>query len=222
MAAPRVEGLARPLFARGCVVVFEAAGATEGADLQSGRTGMAARTYGERIEGLLAGGRPVRTGVFDERQVRAAAGVTMALGAVAFAFAALAREYRPIQLVTAFFAVEFLLRVAFGLRHSPVGRLARLLTRGQAPEWASARPKRFAWSLGLAMSLAMTAITNSGIRGPLPFTICSVCLALMWLEAVLGLCLGCAIHRALVRRGWLAHEDGDLCSGGSCRVEEWP
>jgi len=181
---------------------------------------MAERTYGEVVEGLRGRGRPVRSGVFDERQVRAAAGVTLALGAVAFAFAALAREYRPIQLVTAFLAVEFLLRVAFGLRRSPVGRLARLLTRGQAPEWVSARPKRFAWSLGLAMSLLMTAITNSGIRGPLPFAICSVCLVLMWLEAVLGLCLGCGIHRGLVRRGWLASDGDEPCSGGSCRVEE--
>ncbi len=180
---------------------------------------MAGRTYGEVIEGLSARGRPVRAGVFDERQVRAAAGVTLALGAVAFAFAALAREYRPIQVVTAFFAVEFLLRVAFGLRHSPVGRLARLLTRGQAPEWVSARPKRFAWSLGLGLSLFMTAITNGGIRGPLPFAICSACLVLMWLEAVLGLCLGCSVHRALVRRGWLATDGDDPCRDGSCRVE---
>ena len=34
----------------------------------------------------------------------------------------------------------------------------------------------------------MTMITNSGIRGYLPRTICLICLALMWLEAVLGLC----------------------------------
>ena len=37
-----------------------------------------------------------------------------------------------------------------------------------------------------------------------PLTICLICMALMWLEAVLGLCLGCEIHGALVRRGWLA------------------
>jgi len=183
---------------------------------------MAEHTYGEQVEGLWRAGKAVRSGVFDERQVRAAAGVTLALGAVAFAFAALGREYRPIQLVTTFFAADFLLRVAFGLRRSPVGRLARLLTRGQPPEWVSARPKRFAWSLGLGMSLFMAALTNAGVRGPLPFTICSACLALMWLEAVLGLCLGCAVYRALVRRGWLASDGDDPCRGGSCRLEEGP
>ena len=50
------------------------------------------------------------------------------------------------------------------------------------------------------LMLAKTIITHSGIRGTLPLTVCVVCLTLMWLEAVLGLCLGCEIHGALVRR----------------------
>ena len=58
------------------------------------------------------------------------------------------------------------------------------------------------------MSFAMMVITNSGIRGALPLTICLICLTLMWLEAVLGLCLGCEIHGLLVRRGWVAQGRG--------------
>jgi hypothetical protein len=174
------------------------------------------------IEGLTLEGRPVLAGVFDDRQVRAAAGVTLALGGVAFAYAALGKQYLPIRAVTAFFALEFLLRVAFGLGASPVGRLARLLARGRPPEWAAARPKRFAWSLGLGMALLMAVLTNAGVRGPLPFAICSVCLSLMWLEAVLGFCLGCAIHGALVRRGWLASDGSQPCRGGSCRLPGAP
>ena len=58
------------------------------------------RLYGLALEGLSVDGRPVRAGVFDEHAVRAAAGITMVLGAVAFAQALLAREYLPIQLVT--------------------------------------------------------------------------------------------------------------------------
>ena len=179
---------------------------------------MASGTYGEVVEGLTVEGRPYPAGVFDERQVRAAAGITLVLGSVAFAFAALGKEYLPIRAVTSFFALEFLLRVAFGLGGSPVGRLARLLVRGQPPEWAAAQPKRFAWSLGLAMALFMAALTNGGVRGPLPFAICTVCLTLMWLEAVLGFCLGCALHQGLVRRGWLASDGTGPCRGGSCRL----
>jgi hypothetical protein len=137
----------------------------------------------------------------DEHRVRAAAGTTMALGAVAFAYAYFRQLYWPLQAVSAFFTLEFALRLTLGLRRSPVGLLAGLLTRRHAPEWVSVRPKRLAWTLGLAMAAAMAIITNSGIRGWLPRSVCLLCLALMWLESAAGLCLGCEIHHLLVRRG---------------------
>jgi hypothetical protein len=33
----------------------------------------------------------------------------------------------------------------------------------------------------------------------LPRTICLICLTLMWMESVLGLCLGCKVYALLVR-----------------------
>jgi len=178
---------------------------------------MRTRPFGEIHEGLVVEGRPVTAGVFDERQVRAAAGITLMLGSAALALAFLSKEYRPIETATAFFFVDFALRVGIGLGYSPVGRLARWLVPRGAPQWVSARPKRFAWSLGLVMSLAMTVITNSHVRGALPLSICLVCLALMWMEAVLGICLGCEIHSWMVRRGWAEHDAAfEICSGDVC------
>ena len=52
------------------------------------------------------------------------------------------------------------------------------------------------------MTGAMAVITNDGIHGALPRTICIVCLSLMWSEAVLGFCLGCAIYARLA--DWVA------------------
>ena len=113
--------------------------------------------------------------------------------------------------------------MGLGLRYSPVGQLARLLTWRQPPHWVSAKPKRFAWSLGLVMSLAMMIITNSHIRGTLPLSICLLCMTLMWLEAVLGLCLGCEIYALLVRRGWVAKDEAfEICSRGACAPREQP
>jgi len=63
--------------------------------------------------------------VFDENQVRAAAGVTMVLGAAAFSYAYFAAQYIPLQAVSTLFFVEFLARLTFGLRYSPIGVLAR-------------------------------------------------------------------------------------------------
>ena len=178
------------------------------------------RVYGDVIHGTDANGKPLQAGVFEEGQVRAAAGLTLALGALAFAYAFFGKIYGPIQFVTTLFFIEFLIRVTVGIRYSPMGMIAHWMTRRQTPQLVSARPKQFAWTLGLVMSLAMMIITNSGIRGPLPLTICLICLTLMWLEAVLGLCLGCEIHRFLVRRGWAKRdEDYEICANGACVVD---
>ncbi len=126
---------------------------TEGMPAHEDRRG----TYGETVT-ASADGRGFRAGVFDEQEVRAAAGITLAIGAIALALAVFEAVYLPIRLVTAFFALEFLVRVTAGLPASPVGRVARRLVRRQPPQWVSARPKRFAWRLGLVVSLAMVAI----------------------------------------------------------------
>jgi hypothetical protein len=178
-------------------------------------------SFGQRISAQAHDGTELQAPVFNENEVRAAAGLTMVFGAVAFAYAYFTHFYLPLQAAATFFFVEFLIRVTFGLRFSPVGVVARGLTYRRPPDWVSAKPKRFAWTLGLAMTFAMTVITNSGIRGLLPRTICLICLTLMWLESVLGLCLGCEIHAFLVRRGWTKKDEAfEICAGGACAVPE--
>ena len=67
----------------------------------------------------------------------------------------------------------------------------------------------------------MMVITNSDIRGPLPQTICLICLTLMWTESVLGLCLGCEIHGLLVCRGWVTKDHAfEICAHGACDVRD--
>jgi hypothetical protein len=178
-------------------------------------------TFGDRISGLASDGRELHAAVFNENEVRAAAGLTMVMGAVAFAYAYFDGNYVPLQVVATFFFVEFLVRVTTGLRHSPTGVLARALTLGQPPEWVSAKPKRFAWTIGLALSSSMMVITNSGIRGTLPRTICLICLTMMWFEAVLGLCLGCKLHGMMVRRGWTTRDPAfEVCAHGACELPQ--
>ena len=175
--------------------------------------------FGQRIPGVVVEGRELRAAVFNENQVRAAAGITMVLGAVALSIAYFEHQYIPLQVVASFFFLEFAVRLTAGIRYSPVGIVSGLMTRRQPPDWVSAKPKRFAWTLGLGLAFSMTVITNSGIRGWLPRSICLVCLTLMWMESVLGLCLGCKIHGLLVRRGWTTKDpDFEVCADGSCEV----
>jgi hypothetical protein len=176
-------------------------------------------TFGQRISGLAPDGTELRAPVFDENQVRAAAGLTLVIGAVAFSYAYFAKNYVPLQIVTVVFFSEFLARLTLGLRYSPIGIVAGVLTRTHPPDWVSAKPKRFAWTLGLGMSFAMVLITNSGIRGTLPRTICLICLTLMWMESALGVCLGCKIHALLVRRGWVSKDPAfEICAQGACKL----
>lgn len=175
--------------------------------------------FGQDAAGLAVGGRELRAAVFNENEVRAAAGVTLVIGAVAFVFAVFEQQYLPLQVASAFFLVEFVLRTTLGIRSSPVGIVARWMTSGQEPEWVSAKPKRFAWTLGVVMAFAMTVITNSGIRGVLPATLCLICMTLMWMESALGLCLGCKVHAWLMRRGLKGRDDEiEVCAGGVCAL----
>jgi len=71
----------------------------------------------------------------------------------------------------------------------------------------------------MAMSGAMMVITNSGIRGTLPRTICAICLTLMWMESVLGVCVGCQLHALLVRKGWTTKDPAfEVCAHGACEL----
>ena len=135
-------------------------------------------SFGQRISGLTTDGRELHAAVFNENEVRAAAGLTMVLGAVAFSYAYFDAQYLPLQVVSTLFFVEFLTRLTAGLRYSPMGVIARAMTLRRPPEWVSAKPKRFAWTLGLGLAFSMMIITNSGVRGMLPRTICAICLTL--------------------------------------------
>ncbi len=89
------------------------------------------RVYGDVIHGTDANGKALQAGVFEEGQVRAAAGLTLALGAMAFGYAYFAQNYAPIQTVTTLFFFEFLIRVTVGIRYSPMGMIAHWMTRRQ-------------------------------------------------------------------------------------------
>src|SRR4051794_26758365 len=145
--------------------------------------------------------RPV---LVDEHQARAAAGLTLVGGGIAFDIA-LGGSPVLIRRVSVVFTIDFAVRVLDRLEHSPVGFVAGWLVRWRPAELVSTRPKRFAWTLGLVMAAAMATITNLGVRGTVPRTICVICLVLMWAEACLGLCLGCELYGVLRRRG-LIHE----------------
>jgi hypothetical protein len=180
---------------------------------------MALRIPGYIIDTPLDDGTVLRAPVYNEHEVRAAAGLTLAAASVAFCYALFNHRFLPIKVVSTFFFVDFLIRVTAGLMYSPSGIVSRALMHRRPPQWVSAKPKRFAWTLGVVMAGSMAIITNLNIHGPLPRTICLICIVLMWLEAVLGVCVGCEIYAFLLRRGAVTKDEAyEICAGGVCDV----
>ena len=177
-------------------------------------------SFGQVIPGLSIHGRPAPYPVMNERAVRAAAGLMLIAAAVAFSLALFEKIYLPIRIITVVFLFDFAARVVAGLTpFSPFGVLGTLLVRKQEPEWSGAIQKRFAWTLGLLMALSMSIITNLNIRGTLPMTMCLICMALMWMEAALGICVGCKMYNWLVKaKIFKAPEHAPACAGDACNA----
>lgn len=110
---------------------------------------------------------------------------------------------------------------------SPTIWLSTLLARHQRPLWKPLAPKRFAWGIGATMICTclvffhpekFAAAFNWVAQHPvlptteqylprwLPLVMVWVCLGFMWLEAVLGFCVGCKIHALLVKAGVFKEE----------------
>lgn len=149
--------------------------------------------------------------VLNERAVRASAGIMFVFGMVAFMNAWLQGNFQPTRVFVIAFLVDFGLRVLVNPRLSPSLILGHWIVRKQEPEWVGAPQKRFAWGIGIALAVAMffLMVVNQ-VVGPINLLVCVLCLSLTWLEAAMGICVGCRIYNMLFR------EKAQLCPGGVC------
>lgn len=116
---------------------------------------------------------------------------------------------------------------AFTARFSPTILIASLLARGHAPLWKPLTPKRFAWSIGASFIAVCLVFFNPDVFAGwvnwvfahevlptttnylpkwLPLVLVWVCLGFMWMETVLGFCVGCKVHSLLVKLGLMKEE----------------
>lgn len=116
-------------------------------------------------------------------------------------------------------------------RLSPTILIASLLAADKPPVWKPLVPKRFAWALGSSFIVvcivffnpdSTARILNSvlGTEIPthinympfwIPLVLVWVCLGFMWMEAILGFCVGCKIHSMLVWMG-IIKEECETCN----------
>lgn len=112
-------------------------------------------------------------------------------------------------------------------RFSPLILLSSFLAKNTKPVWKPLVPKRFAWALGssfigiclvffnpdsfagfinMLFFTELLPTTYNYIPPFIPVTLVWLCILFMWLEAILGFCVGCKIHSLLVVMGILKDE----------------
>ena len=180
-------------------------------------------SVGQRFENLTVWDRPASFPVVNERAVRATAGIVMLLAAIAIAFAFFDKNYTPVRIISIVVAADYAVRQVAGLTPlSPIGMLGTLLVHHQQPEWVGGTQKRFAWALAFAMALLIAILTNAGVTGLLVLIIGLMLISLLWLESVVGFCVGCFIYSLLIKADIVHPADAPACGGNSCAVEPTP
>lgn len=110
----------------------------------------------------------------------------------------------------------------FTSRLSPTILLSTVLARNHEPVWKPLVPKRYAWTIGITLMGLCLVFFNPEVLAEwvnrisgseilpttenymplwIPNTMIWICLAFMWLEAVLGFCVGCKIYALLCKIG---------------------
>lgn len=116
-------------------------------------------------------------------------------------------------------AVGFLARTAAGPRFSLLGRLATQVVapRLGMPRFVPGPPKRFAQTIGLALT-TVAAVAAYGFGAVLlPMLLIAVLLVFALLESVLGFCAGCWMFGHLMRWGVIPADTCEACNDVSKR-----
>ena len=149
--------------------------------------------------------------IINERDARASAGIMFLLGIITLFSFFMTRDLFWANLFTITFILEFFVRVFVNPRFAPYMVLGSLIVSNQEPDWVEASPKKFAWALGVILGLIMSYFILFNIFTPFRLLTCLLCLLLLYLESVFGICLGCILYKKLNVKLY-------KCPGGVCEM----
>lgn len=147
--------------------------------------------------------------VINENEARASAGIMFLLGIISLFSVFMMRSLFWAELFSITFIIEFIIRVFINPRYAPYMLLGSLIVSNQTPNWVEAKPKKFAWILGVMLGILMTYFIIFDVMSPSRLLICVVCLVLLFLESSFGICLGCILYNKLNIK--LQKCPGDIC-----------
>ena len=150
--------------------------------------------------------------VLNEREARAGAGLLFVFGFLSFVNSFMLGHFVFAQYFVGFFMVDFAIRL-INPNYSPSLLLGRFFVQNQIPEYVGASQKRFAWSIGLILSVVMfyLLVLNPQMT-PIKIFICGLCLVLLIAESAFSICLGCKIYNLFNK------QKATNCPGGICEI----
>lgn len=162
--------------------------------------------------------------VLDERIVRGNAGVMLLVGIVAFVNGFVIRNFSVLPWLSGFLAFNFAVAVLINPKFAPTMIVSKWMVGDQVPLPIGAIQKRFAWTLGLALSLAIFGLSFLLIGDPTWFNavcmLCLICLTLLYMETAFGVCVGCKLYFTAIDIGLMKKpEITPACMGGACEVD---
>jgi len=144
--------------------------------------------FGEEVEGY-------DIAVLNEREARAGAGILLLPAMFSFLNAYLSHSFYFTKLFVTLFMIDFMIRIFINPKYAPSLILGRIFVQNQEPEYVGAKQKKFAWSIGLVLSIVMFfIIVVFEIMTPIKIVICLLCIALLFSETAFGICLGCIVY----------------------------
>jgi len=163
--------------------------------------------FGEDVEGY-------NIPVFNEREIRASAGILFLIIFISLMFVLFQENFLMIKYAITGFLTDFIIRVFVNPKFSPSLIIGRLVVRNQVPEYVGAAQKKFAWIIGVVLATIMfifLVIVNA--FSPITGIICLICLIFLFFESAFGICLGCKFYSMFYK------EKAQYCPGEVCDVK---
>lgn len=161
--------------------------------------------------------------VLEERQMRGSAGLMFLLGIIAFINGFILNNYIIITYISGFFVLNFIIGLFINPLFSPTMFIAKLIVRKQTKLFMGAVQKKFAWSLGLLLSISIFILSFFLLKDPSYFEpvcqLCIICLILLYIETAFGICVGCKLYDLAIKLKLLPKpKERPNCMGNSCEA----
>lgn len=164
--------------------------------------------FGEHVE-------EYKIPVLNEREIRAAAGILFLFMFIAIMIVIFKGNFLMLKYMVAIFLADMMIRVFISPKYSPMLIVGRLIVSRQVPLYVGAAQKKFAWVIGLILSMtifSLLVVVNS--YSPITGLICLICLVFLFFETAFGICIGCKVY------GWFYKDKAQYCPGEICDVRE--